>query len=105
VISPVHQVFTPYYPVTERLSVFARWSNAHGSYEVEVQLRTLDGDVLCSVKMAAPFSAQDPLQIWIVPLPDLLISIPKPGKYEVALFASGKKVASDILLAHKPATE
>jgi len=99
--SPVHQVFSPRYPVTEQFAVFARWSNAHGSYEVEVQLRSLDGDVLCSVKMEAPFEAHDPLQVWIVPLYDIPITLPEPGKYEVALLASGIEVASDTLLAHR----
>jgi hypothetical protein len=39
--------------------------------------------------------------VWIVPLHHLPFSIPVPGKYEVALLASGKEVASDTLLAHK----
>jgi hypothetical protein len=67
IVSPVHQIFSPGYPVTERLSVFARWSNAHASYKVEVQLRTQDGDILCAFKMDAPFTAYDPLQVWIAP--------------------------------------
>jgi hypothetical protein len=37
IVSPVHQVFSPRYPLTEDFSVFARWTNAHGSYAVEVQ--------------------------------------------------------------------
>src|SRR5437899_2819313 len=54
IVSPVHQVFSPRYPVTEAFAVFARWSNAHGSYAVELQLRNLEGDTLCSCKMSAP---------------------------------------------------
>jgi hypothetical protein len=100
-VSPVHQVFSPRYPLTEDLSVFARWSNAHGSYEVEVQLRSLEGDVLWRQAMEMPFEADDPLQVWIVPLHHLAVAIPEPGKYEVALLANGKEVASDTLLAHR----
>src|SRR4051812_1264703 len=88
-VSPVHQVFAARYPLTEDLSVFARWSNAHGAYAVEVQLRGLDGDVLWRQQMDSPFEANDPLQIWIVPLPPLRMAIPGPGKYEVVLLASG----------------
>jgi hypothetical protein len=99
-VSPVHQVFSARYPLVEDLSVFARWSNAHGSYAVEVQLRSLDGEVLWRQPMEAPFEAHDPLQVWIVPLPHLAVRIPEPGKYEVALLASGQEVASDTLLAH-----
>jgi hypothetical protein len=99
-VSPVHQVFSPRYPLTEDLSVFARWSNAHGAYAVEVQLRSLDGDVLWRQEMESPFETHDPLQVWILSLPHLSIPIPEPGKYEVALLANGQEVASDVLLAH-----
>jgi hypothetical protein len=51
--------------------------------------------------MPAPFEAHDPLQIWIVPLHQLAMTIPRPGKYEVVLLASDAEVASDTLLAHK----
>jgi hypothetical protein len=101
VVSPVHQIFPARYPAEETLAVFARWANAHGSYDVEVQLRNLEGDVLGSCKMDAPFEADDPLQIWILPLFRIPLRVPKPGKYEVALLANGAEVASDTLLAHK----
>ena len=100
-VCPVHQVFSSRYPLTEDFSVFARWTNAHGSYTVEVQLRNLEGDVLWRQVMEAPFEAHDPLQVWIVPLSHLAVTIPEPGKYELALLASGKEVASDTLHAHK----
>jgi hypothetical protein len=101
IVSPVHQVLSRYYPLTEDFCVFARWTNAHGSYAVEVQLRNLEGDVLSSHKMEAPFETRDPLQIWILPLQHLRMQIPAPGKYEVAILANGAEVASDTLLAHQ----
>lgn len=101
VVSPVHQVFSPRYPLTENLAVFARWTNAHGSYAVEVQLRSLDGDILWRAEMEAPFETRDPLRVWILPLHQLAMTIPEPGKYEVVLLASGQEVASDTLLAHR----
>jgi hypothetical protein len=101
VVNPIHQVFAPRYPLTEDLSVFARWSNAHGAYTIEVQLRSLDGDVLWRQEMERPFEAHDPLQIWIVTLPHLTIPIPEPGKYEMVMLANGQEVASDVLLAHR----
>ena len=101
IVSPVHQVFAPHYPLVEDFSVFARWTNAHGSYAIEVQLRNLEGDVLCSCKMKAPFEAHDPLQIWMIPLHHLPFQIPAPGKYEVAMLANGVELASDTLLAHR----
>src|SRR5262245_5036553 len=90
IVSPVHQVFAPRYPLQEDFSVFARWTNANGSYEIEVQLRNLEGDVLCSCKSEAPFEARDPLQIWMIPLHHIPFQIPEPGKYEVAMLANGQ---------------
>lgn len=103
VVSPVHQIFPARYPAEEQLAVFARWANAHGSYEVEVQLRSLESDVLDSCRMEEPFEAQDPLQVWILPLFRIPLRVPRPGKYEVVLLASGTEVASDTLIAHRPA--
>src|SRR5262245_65365669 len=92
IVSPVHQVFSTRYPLVEDFSVFARWTNAHGAYTIEVQLRSLEGDVLCTCKMEAPFETHDPLQIWMVPLYHLRMEIPRPGKYEVAMLANGAAV-------------
>lgn len=100
IVSPVYQVFSRHYPLTEDFSVYARWTNAHGSYAIEVQLRSLEGDVLSSCKMESPFETRDPLQIWMIPLHHLPMQIPAPGKYEVAMLANGADVASDTLLAH-----
>ncbi len=100
-VSPVHQIFPARYPVLEDLSVFARWSNAHGAYAIEVQLRNLEGDVLWRREMERPFETSDPLQVWLLTLSHLAIPIPKPGKYEVALLANGHEVAVDVLLAHR----
>jgi hypothetical protein len=105
IVSPVHQVFSRHYPLTEDFSVFARWTNAHGSYAIEVQLRSLEGDVLSSCKLEAPFEAHDPLQIWMIPLHHLPMQIPASGKYEVAMLANGVEVASDTLLAHRVRAE
>ncbi len=99
-VSPVHQVFAPQYPATFDLSVFARWTNAHGGYRVELQLRLLDGEVLWRHSMANVFEVADPLQITMLTLRHLNIAFPKPGKYDVALLANEQEVAAETVLAH-----
>jgi hypothetical protein len=99
--SPVHQIFPSQYPVVEDLSVFARWTNAHGEYAITVQLRNLEGDVLWQQEMERPFETSDPLQVWLLTLGHLAIPIPKSGKYDVVLLANGHEVAADALLAHR----
>lgn len=98
-ISPVHQIFSPYFPVTEHLAIFARWTNAHGAYRIGFQLRGLDGEVLSGAQWDAPFETHDPLETWLLPLPPIPVRFPSPGRYEVALLANGQDVATDLLSA------
>jgi hypothetical protein len=100
-VTPIHQVFHRHYPVVDDLSIFARWSNAHGQYTIGVQLRTLEGDVVWNTQFENPFDVTDPLPVWMVPLPHLPVCIPRPGKYEIVLQANGAEVAADVLAAHK----
>lgn len=100
VVTPTYQVFPARYPVVEDLSVYARWVDAHGAYAVEVQLRDLEGEVLCRARMKHPFEMSDPLRVVQVALWHLAIHIPRPGMYEVALLANGEDVATDVLEAH-----
>jgi hypothetical protein len=98
--SPLHQTFAPRYPVVQDLAFFARWSNAHGCYRVELQLRDLDGGVLWREEMAEPFEVADPLAVVPLTLRHLHVRFPAPGKYEVALLANGQEVVADVFLAH-----
>jgi hypothetical protein len=100
-VSPVHQIFSLQYPVVQDLSVFARWTNAHGAYQVELQLRSLEGDVLWRQQQARPFETSNPLEVWILTLEHMAIPILGPGKYEIALLADGREVAADMLQAHQ----
>jgi hypothetical protein len=99
-VSPVHQTFAPEYPAVQDLSFFARWSNAHGPYRVEVQLRDLEGVVLWRDEMPNPFQAPDPLRIVPLTLRHRHVRFPAPGKYEFALLANGQEVIADVFLAH-----
>jgi hypothetical protein len=93
-------VFSSRYPLVEDFSVYARWANAHGRYDVEVQLRTFEGEVVRRHRLETPIETHDPLQSWQLPLHHLPFTIPAAGKYEVALLATGQVVASDTLIAH-----
>jgi hypothetical protein len=99
-VEPTHQLFPQRFPMAQELSVFARWTNSHGVYAVEVQLRNLEGDVLWREEMKRPFETFDPLQVWILTLMHLRIPIAEPGKYEFALLANGQEVAVDVLQVH-----
>ncbi len=99
-VEPTHQLFPERFPLVQELAIFARWTNSHGAYTVEVQLRNLEGDVLWEVQAEPRFETFDPLQVWMLPLRNLRIPIAEPGKYEVALLANGQEVAVDGLQVH-----
>ncbi len=99
-VMPTYQVFFTQYPVMQDMSIFARWSNSHGAYDIEVQLRDLEGEILWRHLISPPFETRDPLQIWVLNLGHLPFHIPQPGKFEVFLLANGHEVASDVLIAH-----
>jgi hypothetical protein len=99
-VSPLHQTFAPRYPLLLDLSFFARWTNAHGRYLVELQLRDLAGVVLWREEMAEPFDVADPLRVVPLYLRHHRVIFPSPGKYEFALLANGREVAADVFLAH-----
>lgn len=99
-VSPIHQVFLPQFPADVDLSVFARWTNAHGRYRVELQLRDMEGEALWRDVMDNPFDVPDPLLVVPLTLRHRVFHFPRPGKYEVALLANGEEVAADVFWAH-----
>lgn len=100
-VSPIHQIFSARFPSEVDLSVFARWTNAHGRYTVEVQLRDLEGTVLYRNEMPNPFEVADPLLVVPLRLRHIHFLFPREGKYEVALMANGIEVTADVFWTHK----
>jgi hypothetical protein len=104
-VAPIHQIFVEEYPLRQYLSFFARWTKAHGSYRVEVQLRDLEGAVLWRDEMAQPLQASDPLRVVPLSLSRCRVRIPEPGTYEFVLLANGQEVSADVFLAHRCAPD
>lgn len=82
------------------LSVFARWTNAHGRYRVELQLRDMEGEALWRDVMDNPFDVPDPLLVVPLTLRHRVFHFPRAGKYEVVLLANGEEVTADVFWAH-----
>ncbi len=80
------------FPCRHPLGFFARWTSAHGRYLVEVQLRTLDGEVVWREGPPEPWTMADPLRQY-----DVKVHAPvvfrEPGRYEFVLLANGQEVA------------
>ncbi len=98
-ISPtvLHLAFE--YPSVANLAVFALWTNAHGAYLPEVQLRDLAGAVIWRQTYSPPMEVTDPLDIRVLTIPSCRLAFPNPGKYEVVLMANGDDVVRTTFLA------
>ena len=89
------QMHSPRFPFrAPRLSVYANFSDAHGTYELAVRLvRLRDGKVLFDargMRLALP----DPLQVSELGVNLEGIPFEEPGKYEFALYANDQFLQS-----------
>jgi hypothetical protein len=87
-----------FYPCGHPLAIFARLTSAHGTYHFEIQLRTLDGEVVWREGPKEPWSMADPLRLYDVRL-ILPVVFPKPGTYEFVLLANDTEVGRHVFHA------
>jgi len=90
-----HHVF----PAATPLGFFARLSSAHGEYQVEVQLVSMDGEVVWRDGPPEPLKMDDPLKLYDVRM-KTCVAIPKPGQYDLVLMTNGEEVARQPFAAH-----
>jgi hypothetical protein len=83
------QMHSPKFPFrAPRLSVYANFSDAHGTYELAVRLvRLRDGKVIFDAR-GMRVSVSDPLQVSELGVNLEGIPFEEPGKYEFALYAN-----------------
>jgi hypothetical protein len=80
------------FPAAAMVGFFARLTDARGSYEVEIQLRNADGDVVWADALPRTLDADDPLMYYDLRL-NLNVVFPGPGDYEFTLALGGDVVA------------
>ena len=81
-----------HFPSAAPLGVFARWSSAHGEYQVELQLVTPAGEVVWKEGPPEPWRMPDPLMTYDLKL-TVNVVFPGPGFYDLLLLANGDEVA------------
>ena len=95
---PVSHIPIPQFPADIRLSVYAHVTGGHGSYPLTFDLRAADGDVVWRWHPADPLDHPDPLTPQQLAFHELLVSVEKPGRYDMVLLAGQDEIGRQPLL-------
>jgi len=101
-LAPTHQIVTIAFPTVVTVSIFARMTSVQGTYQLEVQLQDLEGEVIWRHRLEPPLTMNDPLAVGILNLQNLGVYFPKPGKYDLVLLANNEEVVRDVFWALLP---
>lgn len=80
------------FPAGSPMSFFARLTDGHGSYQVEVQLRDEEGKVVWRDGPSKPWVFSDPLRYYDLKF-NMHAVFPQPGAYDFVLTANGEEIA------------
>jgi hypothetical protein len=97
---PTADIAVAGFPAILTLSVFARWTSAHGVYEIEVQVQDLEGHVVCGLRQEKPLECQNPLATGFLAMNGLQMFFPRPGKYDLVILANNEEVVRDSVHVH-----
>jgi hypothetical protein len=82
------------FPASVRVGIFARLASAHGRYHVEIQVQTLEGEVVWREGPPEPWDLDDPLFTYDLKF-NINLVFPAPAQYELVLLANGQELARE----------
>jgi hypothetical protein len=88
----------PEFPADLQVSVFAHVTGGHGTYPMEFVLRGPDGEPVWQWTPDDLLDHEDPLTPQQLIFHDLVIHVPRAGRYELALLAGGEEIGRQPLL-------
>jgi hypothetical protein len=97
-VGPVSHVPITAFPATILLAVYAHATGSHGTYHLAFELRDAEGDVVWQWQPVDPIHHADPLTPMQITFDELLVSVPKPGRYDLALLTGDDEIARQPLL-------
>ena len=93
-VGPIFHVPLTQFPAHVRLSIFAEFTGGHGTYKPRLCLRDEAGEEVWGwTPSQPPFLHIDPLRFSQVEFDDLLLAVPRPGRYTLALLLNGDEAA------------
>ncbi len=90
---PMTHVRLERFPAPVRLSVFAEFTGGHGDYVPRLALHDADDEIVWGWSGKQPFAHRDPLLPSEVCIFDLMMAVPKPGRYTLILLLNGAESA------------
>lgn len=85
-VGPTSHVPIPEFPATVRLSLFAEFTGGHGSYLPGFALIDTNEQTVWEWRTELPFEQSDPLLPREVIFYDVMVSIPRAGRYQLVMF-------------------
>jgi hypothetical protein len=101
-VAPFSNLSATAFPLVCRPSIYAHLTCGHGSYDMAMQLRDMEGNLLWEWLCPRPIRLPDPLHQHRVTLYDARLEFPRPGRYDLVLLANGEEVARHALQIRKP---
>ena len=96
-IGPFTYVPAAEFPINLRASLYIQFKGGHGKYELDLQMRDLEGDVSWRCQLGE-LNHSDPLLPFKIAIHDAIIAVPKPGKVRSRLVRKRRRtVLSDSL--------
>ena len=95
-IGPFTYVPATDFPVNLRASIYIQFKGGHGTYALDFHLRDLEANVLWQ-SPPVEVDHSDPLFPYRIAIHDMLIAIPKAGKYDLVLSANGEELSYQTL--------
>lgn len=96
-IGPSTGATVPGFPALLRVALYIKLTGAHGTYQLAVDLRDQDGQLVAHQEGHAPLSQPDPLTSMQISWRDVNFWFPHPGRYDLILLANGEDLTHHAL--------
>jgi hypothetical protein len=95
-VGPFSHVPADAFPLHLRTSFYILLGGGHGRYSTDFCLRDFDGEVVWRWE-AGEFQHANPLLPFEIVMYDVIIDVPKPGKYELVISTNGTELGNRLL--------
>jgi hypothetical protein len=92
-VGPTSHVPLTHFPAHVRLSVWAEVTGGHGSYQPRVCLLDGSDEVVWAWNPPAPLEQNNPLLPCQLAFHELMVAVPRLGKYRLVLLFNGEELA------------
>src|SRR5262245_39331107 len=96
-VGPFSGLPLPHFPAKARLSVYAHLTGGHGVYQMALELRDSEEQVVWQWQAPTPLRHDEPLQSYRWTLYDAILEFPCPGRYDLVMLANGEDLARHVL--------